>query len=150
MRKSWWEQNWPITNATYNIGHNDRSPLDNCLKPLWPGWNITYTGILLLATFKCTTLKKGWWFSQTPAVGAENRKTWKWLIQRPLPHIPIYLSVLAKGKSGMVSTTKSGQQTRNCTKPKIKRLESQYTTDFKEETGTGTSYQISHPQYLQR
>ena len=35
----------------------------------------SYTGVLLLATFKCTTLKKGWWFSQTPAVGAENRKT---------------------------------------------------------------------------
>ena len=35
----------------------------------------SYTGVLLLATFKCTTLKKGWWFSQRPAVGAENRKT---------------------------------------------------------------------------
>ena len=62
-------------------------------------------------------------------------------------HLPV---CAGKGKSGMVSTTKSGQQTRNRTKPKIKRLESQYTTDFKEETGTGTSYQISHPQYLQR
>ena len=62
-------------------------------------------------------------------------------------HLPV---CAGKGKSGMVSTTKSGQQTNSRPKPKIKRLESQYKTDFKEETGTGTSYQISHRQYLQK